>query len=242
MNDTVSTTKAPRFARRRTAAGLAGVVLIVAAAVFLALRFDVYTVRSTAMSGSLEPDERAVQEKVTTSDIQRGDVITFRGGTWEGDPPDAIYAMRVIGLPGDRVAANPEGQLLVNDKPIAEKYAEGDNRQEGRPFSVTVPAGRYFVMGDNRAVARDSRARIDTQGSGAIPSDRVEGRLIAIALPVWHFGSLTPGDAFTAVGPTAEAYNLAPLLAAVVCVLAGVLIVISVSGGSVRRRLAGRRR
>lgn len=253
MSESLATASAGRVAARPSQQvggrslwlAVAGLLLAVVAATMLMLQFDLYSVRSAPMAESLLPGQRAVQVEVEPGDLQRGDVVSFRGGTWEGDPPDAVYAMRITGLPGDRVSADADGRLQVNGKPITEDYATADSRLDGKPFEVTVPPGRYFVMGDNRLVSLDSRARIDTANQGAIPVDLIEGRLIAVGLPVWKFHSLSPGEAFKAVGPTADGYSLTLLVSLTLAAVGGVLLFLfgswPLARQFVRSRKAGRR-
>lgn len=110
---------------------------------------------------------------------EHGDVVVFR---YPKDPATA-YIKRIVGLPGDelsyknkRVFINDEAvpvKLLPNggpgSKPGYDLLEEilGDNdhhilvkRGFGNPppnNRVTVPAGHYFVMGDNRDNSHDSR-------------------------------------------------------------------------------------
>ena len=111
---------------------------------------------------------------------RRGDVVVFR---FPLDPADYVVK-RIIGVPGDRIHLS-RGVVFLNDAPLHEPYAAfepayrdsyRDNFPAGtytdpgvdnrwwntmraavRQGDVQVPAGAYFVMGDNRNHSRDSR-------------------------------------------------------------------------------------
>ena len=91
---------------------------------------------------------------------ERGDVLVFRF------PEDRSkdFIKRVIGLPGDRVEVR-EKQVFVNSQPYRHPREVHKEQQvlprEAAPRDnfgpVTVPAGSYFMMGDNRDRSYDSR-------------------------------------------------------------------------------------
>ena len=112
---------------------------------------------------------------------RRGEVIVFAYPR----NPELSYVKRVIGAPGDTVEMRG-GRVLVNDAPLAEPYvqrvdaghdvydaefswqrdylvaASAAVRLHYRPTRDTwgplvVPAGKYFVLGDNRDNSADSR-------------------------------------------------------------------------------------
>jgi len=57
-----------------------------------------------------------------------------------------------------------------------------------------VPAGRLWVLGDNRAVSADSRLHQDDPGDGTIPENEVIGRAFMIIWPVsrWRVLPIPP--------------------------------------------------
>ena len=108
-----------------------------------------------------------------------GDVIVFQA------PPDPEedYIKRVIGVPGDRVMIK-DGDVYLNDKlldqsgflaPSVKTYAGSFLKDDEE---ITVPAGNYFVMGDNRPESSDSREW------GFVPQKNIIGESFIIYLPL----------------------------------------------------------
>ena len=91
------------------------------------------------------------------SDPVKGDIIIFE---YPNDP-SVDYIKRIIGAPGDTIEVRNK-QLFRNGEPVKEGYihfTEPDRIQPVRDNfgPVTVPADKYFVMGDNRDNSMDSR-------------------------------------------------------------------------------------
>lgn len=144
------------------------------------------------------------------SEPKRGDVIVFKdsqgwipstqkisnplkdGLSFVGILPDTssnFLVKRVIGTPGDVVESEGNGKIKVNGVEITEPYLYPGNPPSEVPFKVTVPAGKYFVMGDHRSNSADSRYHI-SDGTAFISKDDVQGNVFVVAWPLNHFGLL----------------------------------------------------
>ena len=70
---------------------------------------------------------------------------------------DIKYIRRVVGLPGDRLSLE-RGHVTRNGRPFDEPYAATCREDYcDYPKTITVPAGHYFTLGDNRGASDDSR-------------------------------------------------------------------------------------
>ena len=86
------------------------------------------------------------------------------------------FVKRVVGLPGDTVEVK-DGYLIVNGVIYAEKFLHERPVENFGP--VTVPEGKYFVMGDNRNNSNDSRR----DAVGMLDRDFIMGKVSAV---LWH--------------------------------------------------------
>ena len=131
--------------------------------------------------------------------LHRGDIVVFR---WPPNP-SIDFIKRVIGLPGDHISyINKE--LTINGQKIPQEFvkntmAQGENGEEwpavekqedllgvkhdiyidanktDRDFrDIVVPAGMYFMMGDNRDDSADSRYW------GFVPDANVVGKAVLV--------------------------------------------------------------
>ena len=138
-----------------------------------------------------------------------------------GTPADqgTDYVKRVIGLPGDHVACcNAQGLVTVNGVPLRESsYLYPGAAPSAIHFSITVPKGRLWVMGDNRSVSDDSRMRTGDPGAGTIPENEVIGRAFIVVWPPSRWRTLPIPATFDqpALTTAAAGAPYAPLVAGV---------------------------
>lgn len=107
--------------------------------------------------------------------MRRGDIIVF---VREEDGQRYNYIWRVIGLPGDTIVTVGES-LTINGQPVARERVREEGgavifreragetvfevafsqppKNQPPDVDLKVPADHFFVMGDNRFDARDSR-------------------------------------------------------------------------------------
>jgi signal peptidase I len=133
---------------------------------------------------------------VEIGEPERGDVIVFRLPT----DPSVNYVKRVVGLPGDIVEYDPGSKrITINGEPVPIEpvgpYDEepgselgweqlGEHRHRvleikgalSRGGTYEVPAGHYFMMGDNRDNSQDGRY----EQVGYVPEGNVVGRATGV--------------------------------------------------------------
>jgi signal peptidase I len=167
-----------RAVRWRSAAGVALQVVLLGVFAFA------FTVHPSQVSGfSMEPRIDSGEYVVINTlsyrlgGPQRGDIIAFR----HDRSAESVYLKRVIGIPGDRVWID-RGTVFLNGRPLAERYVRFRDTRSTKP--VTVPAGAYYVLGDNRANSDDSRAW------GFVSSGDVIGRAMLAIWPPRRLGAL----------------------------------------------------
>ena len=130
---------------------------------------------------------------------ERGDVVVFRPRNSSQD-----FIKRVIGLPGDKVEVRNhrvlvngielplEGQTggiqseTVEGREYAVQHLDGANARPAIPDRAisSVPAGQYFVLGDNRDRSADSRVEASRGGAGLVLSKDIVGEAKFVLLSV----------------------------------------------------------
>ena len=158
------------------------VVLLVAVGVAVGIRtFVVQTffIPSASMEPTLMVGDRILVDKLSyhLHAVHRGDIVVF--GTPPGEnagPQVKDLVKRVVGLPGETVSSSG-GQVDINGKPLSEPWLVKGTVTTGIQ-TQTVPAGEYFVMGDNRSDSQDSRF------FGPIHRSLIVGRVVMKIWPI----------------------------------------------------------
>ena len=161
-------------------------------------------------SGSMEPTLQ-IGDRVLVNRVvyrfhppRRGDIIVFSNpnappvhrnpasaawhwmisglGFQQGSPTD--YIKRVIGEPGDTVKVRAGVVFIDGSKLAPEPYRNSSLPDLSNWGPERVPAGKLFVMGDNRAQSDDSRGSL-----GFVPIHDVIGRAFVLVWPPtrWHW-------------------------------------------------------
>lgn len=137
-----------------------------------------------SMNATLNDKDNLIVEKLSYrfSDPERFDIIVF--------PPydtKEYYIKRIIGLPGETVQIDGEGNIYINGELLEEDYGLETIKNPGRAIEpVTLGEDEYFVLGDNRNNSVDSRdSRV-----GNIKRDAIIGRAWVRIWPLSDIGFL----------------------------------------------------
>lgn len=110
--------------------------------------------------------------------VERGDIIAFYS-----DELDKMLIKRCIGLPGETVDIDDDGQVYIDGELLAEEYVVYASGVSGH---FEVPEGCYFFLGDNRSGSLDARFWEEPY----IPADKVYGQAHFTIWPLGNFGPL----------------------------------------------------
>jgi signal peptidase I len=143
-----------------------------------------FSVPSAAMAPTLQVGDRILVLKSSrlAGPITSGEIVVFRHPALflcrAAQSQSSDLVQRVIGLPGDTIwsAGNKiyiDGRRLREQGWFDSKYGQLGSKPIQR---MTVPSGRYFVMGDNRSNACDSRT------FGTVSRSSIVGKVLAVVM------------------------------------------------------------
>lgn len=187
-------------------------IVIVAVAIGLALAIQAFLVKpyripSESMVPTLTVGQRVLVNRLGNNftDPEVGDVVVFHPPAGSSsntcgnaakpedqacdkptqDRASVNFIKRVVGVGGDRLAIR-DGHVIRNGKPEKDDYIRACGGSDGcnLPRTFTVPAGHFFMMGDNRGESDDSRFW------GPVPKKWVIGGAFATYWPPNRLGFL----------------------------------------------------
>lgn len=139
-----------------------------------------------SMENTLHDGDNLIVEKLSYrfGDPKRFDIIVFPP---KGSPKDH-YIKRIIGLPGETVQIDTEGNIYIDGEILEENYGKETIQNPGAAAEpITLGDDEYFVLGDNRNNSRDSR---DAEHVGLIKRKDITGRAWVRIWPLSDFGML----------------------------------------------------
>jgi signal peptidase I len=122
-----------------------------------------------------DEEDRILVMKYRGDTPQRGDIVVF-------ETPFAarlqcgaggLFVKRVIGLPGENWRERA-GAIFIDGKPLPEPWIRPARRDNQSFPGSRIGAGRYLLLGDNRAFSCDSRH------FGVVPLANIRGKVVEI--------------------------------------------------------------
>jgi len=134
-----------------------------------------FWVPSTSMLPTLQVGDRILVQKAFFNwhDLHQGDIVVFTKPPRDRCGGDGDLVKRVIALPGQTIYS-AGNTVYVNGRPLAEPYLPRIDPlgppipDASRVHPFRVPAGNFYMMGDNRAISCDSRFWGPIKGSSIV--------------------------------------------------------------------------
>ena len=142
-------------------------------------------VSGSSMEATLSDEDHLIVDKISYgfADPERFDIIVF---PFQHDK-ETYYIKRIIGLPGETVQIDEEGNIYIDEELLEESYGREVIQNPGRAIEpITLGDDEYFVMGDNRNNSSDSR----DPSVGNIHRKDIIGRAFIRIWPLDKFGIL----------------------------------------------------
>lgn len=162
--------KRRRFRREVVSVVRAWVIFLVIAAIIL-LNLFTHVFQIVRYSGNgMEPNLSNGQVLLLrkTQDIEEGDIIAFYFN-------NQVLVRRAICRSGKQITIRDDGTVLIDNQELEETYlAEKSIGQCNIEFPYNVQNNGFFVMGDQRAIAMDSRLK----EIGVVTRDRIIGKVL----------------------------------------------------------------
>ena len=155
-------------------------IVVAAVAVLIAtLALPVLQISGSSMEPTLNDEEIVVLLK--TTNLKREELCCF-------SYQNKLLIKRVIGLPGDKIDIDLNGNVFVNDELLNEPYVTDTALGEcDITFPCYVTDNHYFVLGDHRSTSIDSRNSV----IGLVSEDYIIGKIF---FRIWPFETISRVD------------------------------------------------
>mgnify|MGYP001071060962 CR=1 FL=1 len=113
-------------------------------------------VSGSSMEATLSDGDNLIVDKISYRfhDPERYDIIVF---PYKYEK-NTFYIKRIIGLPGETVQIDEQGNIYVDGEVLDESYGREVILDPGEAEEpITLDDDEYFVLGDNRNASSDSR-------------------------------------------------------------------------------------
>lgn len=189
-----------------------GPLILFMLAIFASRYFlwDPVSVDGHSMDPTLQHQEKLVMFKTTS--IDRFDIVV--ASETDSDGTEKLIVKRVVGMPGDTIRYENDVLYINDqevDEPYLDEYLaafQKDKLQEEYAynkqfqavaqaaqaftqdangyvdFTVTIPEGQYYLLGDDRLVSLDSRS------VGTFARDKIKGEVVFRFWPVNRVGTV----------------------------------------------------
>ena len=162
-------------------------ILVVLLGTYLLITFvgQRTSVSGSSMEPTLSNNVQLILDKISYrfSEPQRFDIIVFPFQYAE----KTFYVKRIIGLPGETVQIDLQGNIYINGQILNEDYGKETINFAGLAVEpITLGDDEYFVMGDNRNNSSDSR----DPSVGNIRRSNIIGKAWGRIWPLNKFGVL----------------------------------------------------
>lgn len=173
-----------RWRRRLTETASTLLAAVLLSVLVRTYAFETFFIPSGSMIPTLGVYDRVLVQKAFFDwhEVREGDIVVFAHPPLDQCPgPQHVDLIkRVIALPGQTIYS-ASGAVYVDGRRLAERYLPSPDPL-GMPIASSthpfrVPAGEFYVLGDNRALSCDSRYWGPVKGASIV------GRAIVV---VWH--------------------------------------------------------
>jgi signal peptidase I len=173
-----------RWRRALTETAITILVAALLAGLVRTFAFQTFWISSSSMVPTIDVYDRVLVQKAffTWHDVREGQIVVFSHPPLDHCLGEGDLVKRVIALPGQTIYSSGNS-IYVNGRLLAEPYLPQYDPL-GPPIASSqhpyrVPAGEFYVLGDNRADSCDSRYW------GPITGSSIIGKVV---LTFWHDG------------------------------------------------------